>query len=189
MARKKLLLKRSAFRYCPEKYKIKRKITLFFSVNTWNISSHVLKISSISIVLRTRENVDIFNTFDEIYFSHLMTKPTKRHVRPEMIQISLDNRPVWSESPLALSEQLKTQAFFMRTAKTLIRLGGYPGWSESSLGVHAILVLSWGGSFGIRLKKVNILYFLFITNIAIKFTFGKNAHEYLGSSPSYSGCD
>ena len=35
----------------------------------------------------------------------------------------------------------------MRTAKTLIRLGGCPGWSESSLGAHAILlVLSWGGS-------------------------------------------
>ena len=35
----------------------------------------------------------------------------------------------------------------MRTAKTLIRLGGCPGWSESLLGAHAILlVLSWGGS-------------------------------------------
>ena len=35
----------------------------------------------------------------------------------------------------------------MRTAKTLIRLGGCPGWSESSLGAHAtLLVLSWSGS-------------------------------------------
>ena len=35
----------------------------------------------------------------------------------------------------------------MRTAKTLIRLGGCPGWSESSLGAQIILlVLSWGGS-------------------------------------------
>ena len=35
----------------------------------------------------------------------------------------------------------------MRTAKTLIRLGGWPGWSESPLGTNAILlVLSWGGS-------------------------------------------
>ena len=34
-----------------------------------------------------------------------------------------------------------------RTAKTLIRLGGCPGWSESSLGAKTILlVLSWGGS-------------------------------------------
>ena len=33
--------------------------------------------------------------------------------------------------------QLRTQAFFMRTAKTLIRLGGCPGWSESSLGAQS----------------------------------------------------
>ena len=36
----------------------------------------------------------------------------------------------------------------MRTAKTLIRLGGCPGWSESSLGAHSILlVLSCRGSY------------------------------------------
>ena len=46
--------------------KNKKKIYLF-SVNTKNISSHVLKISAISLVLRTREITDIFNTFDEIY--------------------------------------------------------------------------------------------------------------------------
>ena len=28
--------------------------------------------------------------------------------------------------------------FFMRTSKTLIRLGGCPGWSESSLDVHSL---------------------------------------------------
>ena len=39
-------------------------------------------------------------------------------------------------------------ACFKRTAKTLIRLGGCPGWSESSLGAHAILlVLSRCGSY------------------------------------------
>ena len=46
--------------------KNKKKI-YFFSVNTKNISSHVLKKSAISLVLRTREISDIFNTFDEIY--------------------------------------------------------------------------------------------------------------------------
>ena len=46
--------------------KNKKKI-YFFSANTKNISSHVLKISPISLVLRTREFTDIFNTFDEIY--------------------------------------------------------------------------------------------------------------------------
>ena len=30
-----------------------------------------------------------------------------------------------------------TQAVFMRTAETLIRLGGCPGWFESSLGAHS----------------------------------------------------
>ena len=45
--------------------KNKKKI-YFFSVNTKNISSHVLKISAISLALRTRESTDIFNTFDEI---------------------------------------------------------------------------------------------------------------------------
>ena len=34
----------------------------FFEVNTKYISSHVLKISVISRVLRTREIVDVFNT-------------------------------------------------------------------------------------------------------------------------------
>ena len=37
----------------------------------------------------------------------------------------------------ALNGKVRTQAFFMRTAKTLIRLGGCPGWSESSLGAHS----------------------------------------------------
>ena len=50
-----------------------------------------------------------------------------------------------------LSGKLRTQAFFMRTAKTQIRLGGCTGWSESSLGAHAVLlVLSWGGSYLFR---------------------------------------
>ena len=35
----------------------------------------------------------------------------------------------------------------MRTAKTLIRLGGCPGWSESSLGAVILLVLSCRGSY------------------------------------------
>ena len=47
-----------------------------------------------------------------------------------------------------LEESLGPKLFFKRTAKTLIRLGGRPGWSKSSLGTHAILlVLSRCGSF------------------------------------------
>ena len=33
---------------------------------------------------------------------------------------------------------LRTQGVFMRTAKTLIRLGGCPGWCESSLGAQSL---------------------------------------------------
>ena len=40
-------------------------------------------------------------------------------------------------------------SFFMRTANTLIRLGGCSGSSESSLGVQVILLILCGGSFGI----------------------------------------
>ena len=51
--------------------------------------------------------------------------------------------------------RLRTRAFFMQTAKTLIRLGGCPGWSESTLGAHAILlVLSCRGSFSLCLQYV-----------------------------------
>ena len=39
----------------------------------------------------------------------------------------------------ALNGQLRTQVCFMRRVKTLIRLHGCLGWSESSLGAHATL--------------------------------------------------
>ena len=78
-------------------------------------------------------------------------KTNKMTVRPAKTQISLGIRPVWSESSLCAQWKLRTQAFFMRTAKTL---GGCPGWSESSLGAHVIwLVLSWGGSIIIKIRS------------------------------------
>ena len=73
--------------------------------------------------------------------SRSTTKPAKWPVRPAKTPISLGIRRVWSER---LGPQLPIE----RTAKTLIRLGGFPGWSESSLGAKAILlVLSCCGSF------------------------------------------
>ena len=62
-------------KFFPFTEKIKRKFTLF-SVNTKNISSHVLKIAAISLVLRTHEITDIFNTFDEI--PYVWYSPQKR---------------------------------------------------------------------------------------------------------------
>ena len=57
-------------------------------------------------------------------------------------------RPSRSESSLQRSfGKLRDQGYFMQKAKTLIRLGGCPGWSESSLGAHVIvLILSCCGS-------------------------------------------
>ena len=47
-----------------------------------------------------------------------------------------------------LEETLGPQLHIECTAKTLIRLGGFPGWSESWLGAYVILlVLPWGVSF------------------------------------------
>ena len=46
-----------------------------------------------------------------------------------------------------LFKKLRTWRFFVRTVKTLIRLGKCAGWSESSLGAHVILlVLPCSGS-------------------------------------------
>ena len=47
----------------------------------------------------------------------------------------------WSESSLCLSGKERTQAFFMQTAKTRIRPGECPDWSESSLGAYIILLV------------------------------------------------
>ena len=49
-------------------YCINKKKIYFLSVNTKYISSRDLKTSKFSIVLRTRENFDVFNSLDEIYF-------------------------------------------------------------------------------------------------------------------------
>ena len=53
-----------------------------------------------------------------------------------------------TESSLSAWRQLESLAILWAQAKTLIRLGGCPGWSESSRGAHAILlVLSCAGSY------------------------------------------
>ena len=85
-------------------------------------------------------------------------KTNKMAVRPAKTQISLGIHPVWSESSLSTWRTLGSLAthwehsedsdqtgqnprLFWVFAKTLIRLSGCPGWSESSLGL-VILFLS-----------------------------------------------
>ena len=63
-----------------------------------------------------------------------MTKPTKWHVRPAKTQISLGIRPVWSESSMSAWGKLRSLATLLSEQR---RLGGCPGWSESSLGAKS----------------------------------------------------
>ena len=71
-----------------------------------------------------------------------MRTKARQNVRPAKTQISFIIRPVWSESLLCAHwVAIRPQAFSMLTAKTLIRPGGCPDWSESSLGVRAILLV------------------------------------------------
>ena len=79
--------------------------------------------------------------------SPLMTKPTKWLCAQRRL------RSAWASAQSDQSlrcpheESLVPYLPIERTAKTLIRLGRWPGWSKSSLGAHVILlVLSWGGS-------------------------------------------
>ena len=76
------------------------------------------------------------------------TKPTKWHLCPGKDQTGqmLGCPPVWSESSLCAQWIAKDKLFSCRQRR-LIRLGRCPGWSESLLGAHALLlVLSCAGS-------------------------------------------
>ena len=81
----------------------------------------------------------------EVGMSRLVTKPTKWHVRPAK------DRPTHPPSLISLRCHMKKArvlGYPLSAQRRLIRLGGCPGWSESSLGAHiTLLVLSWGGSY------------------------------------------
>ena len=70
--------------------------------------------------------------------SHDMTKPTKWLCAQRRLRSAWASTQSDQSFRFALNGQLRNQAFFMRTVKTLIRLGGCPGWSESSLGAHSL---------------------------------------------------
>ena len=71
--------------------------------------------------------------------SHLMTKPTKWHVRQAKTQISLGIRPVWSVFAVRMKKH-RVLSYPLSAQRRLIRLGGCQGWSESLLGAHSF---SW----------------------------------------------
>ena len=86
--------------------------------------------------------------FSVLYLSHSMTKPTKCPVHPAKTQISLDIHPVWLDWVFAMrSEWVAKNSIFLRADSGDSVLGGYPGWSESSLGAEVnLLILSCCGS-------------------------------------------
>ena len=56
----------------------------------------------------------------------------------------------------------------MRTAKSLIRLGGCPGWSESSLGTQIVLLfLSRGGSYRLYNRMQTNISFVTMCNSVV----------------------
>ena len=78
-------------------------------------------------------------------------KTNKTNVRPAKTQITLGIRPVWSESSLCAQWVAKDPRFLHADSEDSDQTGrNFPGWSESSLGAHAILlVLSLGGSYNV----------------------------------------
>ena len=75
-------------------------------------------------------------TYRLIEMSRDMTKPAKLLCAQRRLRSPWASAQSDQSLRCALSGQLRTQGSFMRTAKTLIRLGGCPGWSESSLGAQ-----------------------------------------------------
>ena len=66
-----------------------------------------------------------------------MTKPTKWQCAQRRPRSALASAKSDQSLRCALNGYIKTQVFFKRTAKTLIRLGGCLGWSESWLGARS----------------------------------------------------
>ena len=63
------------------------------------------------------------------------------------------------QSSLSAWRKIGSLATQWTHSKDSITLGRCPGWSESSLGAHAILlVLSWGGSFNVIIKMKKICW-------------------------------
>ena len=90
-------------------------------------------------------------------------------------------RSAWVKKAWVLSYPLSAQR------RLLIRLGGYPGWSASSLAAPAILlVLSWGGSIMKRCRHMaNSVYPVRSDSLLWVYTLHclpQHVSEYLGSS-------
>ena len=71
-----------------------------------------------------------------LQMSRFVTKSTKWHVCPPKTQISLGFHPVWSIFAVRMKKDW-VLSYPLSAQRKLIRLGGCPGWSESSLGAQS----------------------------------------------------
>ena len=120
-----------------------------YSCYIWNF----VFISSFSIWAALRESYLAAQLWRQIFLwqsllSRNMTKPTKWVCAQQRLRSTWASAQSDQSFRCTLNGKLRTEAFFMRTAKTPIRLNRCRRWSESSLGAHVILlVLSCCDSF------------------------------------------
>ena len=79
------------------------------------------------VLWRNKQNYPLIITKYPSYLFHFLC--AQRRLRSAWASVQSDQ-----SLRCLLIEQLKSQGFFMRTVKTLIRRGGCPAWFETSLG-------------------------------------------------------
>ena len=89
------------------------------------------------LFIQQKSTNDFGHSLINLHMSRLMTKPTKWHVRPAKTQISLGIRPVCQSLRCPHEESVGPLLPIKQTANILIRLGGCPGWSASSLSAQS----------------------------------------------------
>ena len=101
--------------------------------------------------------------YGDLKWAAARQNPTKWSVCPAKTQISLGIRPVWSESAVHMKKHWVLSCPLSSLCR-LIRLGGCPGWPESLLGAHVILlVLLCGGSNSLEIED-NMVVDLIVVN-------------------------
>ena len=119
---------------------LQTKVFNYFTIGLLVIFTFATEFPYMNLIGQTSfkpfQSLEIFIKLSHInYMSRDMTKPTKWLCAQPAL------RSAWasakSDRSLRCVLKVRTQGFFMRTGKTLIRLGRCPGWSESSLGAHS----------------------------------------------------
>ena len=118
------------------------------SFRFWSILFHVIVITPVGrLGWKCARCHHLQIRLEGIYMSRLVTKPTKRHVRPAKTRVSLGIRPVWSEPLLSAWRKLGPLATHWVHSEDFDQTG----WMSRLIWVLAgrtatFLVLSRGGS-------------------------------------------